>query len=203
VDQCHRGSIIFERVADRRPDQTLGPRLGNRFDAEAAVRPDIPAVCFVEERKQFLGVFGACFELLSGIDVLGVLPEDHHVDELRVLDRGGHSLEPAHRPQTDIQIHYLPQRHVEAPDTATHRSGEGTFDANQIGTKGIDRFRRKPLAGIVESFLSRQHFLPTHFAIAAIGFGYCSIENQLGGSPNIGTNSVPFNEGNDGVFGYQ
>ena len=41
----------------------------------------------VEELEQLAGALGTRLELLAGVDVLGVLPEDHHVDQLGMLHR--------------------------------------------------------------------------------------------------------------------
>src|SRR5207247_10784845 len=40
----------------------------------------------------------------AGVDVLGVLAEDHHVYLLRVFHRGGHAAKPAHGPQAAVLI---------------------------------------------------------------------------------------------------
>ena len=45
----------------------------------------------------------------AGVDVLGVLAEDHHVDLLGVLDRRGHAVEVAHRAQADVEVEHLAQ----------------------------------------------------------------------------------------------
>ncbi len=66
-----------------------------------------------EEVQHLLGIGGAAGPLDAGIDVLGVLAEDHHVHFAWLLDRRGHALEPAHRPQADVQVEHLAQRDVQ------------------------------------------------------------------------------------------
>ena len=58
----------------------------------------------LEQLLELLVVLGAVFELDAGVNVFGVLTEDHHVDLLRRLDGRGHALEPAHRAQADVQV---------------------------------------------------------------------------------------------------
>src|SRR2546427_4858048 len=78
----------------------------------------------------------------AGVDVLGVLPEDHHVDLLGPLHRARHPLEPADRAEADEQVEHLPQRDVEGADAATDGSGQRALDADQVRAEGFDRLVR-------------------------------------------------------------
>ena len=62
-------------------------------------------------------------ELDARVDVLGVLPEDHHVHLLRVLHRAGDALEVPDGPEADVEVEQLTERNVQAPDAAAHRRG--------------------------------------------------------------------------------
>ena len=68
----------------------------------------------------------------AGVDVLGVLAEDHHVDLLGALHRRGHALEVAHRAQADVEVEHLAQRDVERADAAADRRGQRALDADQV-----------------------------------------------------------------------
>ena len=62
---------------------------------------------FLQQLQEFLVLLRAVFKLDAGVDVLGVLAENHHVHLLRCLDGRWHALEPAHRAQAHVQIQHL------------------------------------------------------------------------------------------------
>ena len=93
-----------------------------------------------------------------------------HVHFLGLLDRRHHPLEPTHRPQADIEVECLAQRHIERTDTAPHRSGQRSLDADQIFTESLHRGLGQPFACLPERFSTRQHFLPLNGPLAAIGY---------------------------------
>src|SRR5439155_9826479 len=99
---------------------------------------------FLEEGEEFLAALGALFEFDAGVDVLGVLAEDHHVDFLWRLDRRWHPFEPAYWTQTDVEVKHLPQGDVEGTHAAADGRGERALDADQEFAKGIDGFIGKP-----------------------------------------------------------
>ena len=91
-------------------------------------------------------------ELDAGVDVLGVLAEDHHVDLLGCLDGRGHALEPAHRAQAHVQIEQLPQRDIERADAAADRRRQRALDRHQVVAAGRDGLIRQP--GVEGSLLA-------------------------------------------------
>ena len=107
VHQGDRLAVVLDGVVDRRPDQPLGAGDRDRLYPDPAVGPDVPAELLVEHLDHPLGLHRALLDLETGVDVLGVLPENHHVDQVRALDRRGHSLEPADGPQADVQVEDL------------------------------------------------------------------------------------------------
>ena len=52
---------------------------------------DVPAELVLEQLDELLRLGRALLDLEAGVDVLGVLPEDHHVDQLGVLHRRRHA----------------------------------------------------------------------------------------------------------------
>ena len=140
-------------VVQRGPLEALRAGLGHRLDADPGVLGDIPAQGVVEQIAQLGCLRGECLHLKPGVDVLGVLPEDHHVHQLRVLHRGGHVGEPAHWAQAHVQVHDLADRHVEAAESAPHRGGQRAFDADEVLGELLDGVLGQPVAGLVEGLL--------------------------------------------------
>ena len=138
------------------------------------------------------------FDLVAGVDVLGVLPEDDHVDQLGVQHRRGHAGEPAHRAQADVEVEDLAQGHVERADAAADRRGERALDPDQVLAERLDRLVGQPVAGLVEGLLPGQHLLPGDL-VAVLGGG--GVEDELGGRPDVDAGAVALDEGDDGLVG--
>ena len=163
-------ALVLDRVADRAVHEPLGAEVADRLEADADLRPatsrfgaPIASSCFChssafsfvpkrifsnslgnslrEEVEHLLRFRRAAGVLDAGVDVLGVLAEDHHVDLLRMLHRRRHAREVAHRPQADVEIEHLAQRDVERADAAADRRGERALDADEIvrGTRRASR----------------------------------------------------------------
>ena len=113
-----------------------------------------------------------------------------------LLDRRGHTTEPAHRTKTDVQIHDLPDSHVEAAKTATDRCGQRALDTDQVLLKLVDGRLREPVARLVEGLLTGQDFHPLDVLAVLVCRG---IQHELGGWPDIDSGAITFNERNDGV----
>ena len=86
----------------------------------------------LEEIHHPAGLVGAGLVLDAGVDVLGVLAEDHHVHVLGRLDRRGHAREVAHRADAGVEVELLPERHVERAEAAADRRGERALDGDQV-----------------------------------------------------------------------
>jgi hypothetical protein len=61
----------------------------------------------------FPAALGIGFPFDAGVDVLGVLAEDHHVRLGRVLERRGYAAEVAHRTNALVEIEFLAQGNVQ------------------------------------------------------------------------------------------
>ena len=147
---------------------------------------------------QLLGLGGALLDLEAGVDVLGVLAEDHHVDLLGVLHRRRHALEPAHGPQADVEVEDLAQGDVERADAAADRRGERALDADEVLAEGVDRLVGQPVARLVERLLAGEHLLPRD-RLAVLGRR--RVEDQLGGGPDVDAGAVALDERDDGLVG--
>ena len=140
----------------------------------------------------------AFLDLEAGVDVLGVLPEDHHVDLLRVLHGRRHAGEPAHRAQAHVEVEELAQRDVEAADAAADRRGERALDADQVVLERLDGLVGQPVAGRVERLLAREHLFPLD-RLAELRRG--GVQHQLGGRPDVDAGAVTLDEGDDRLVG--
>ena len=159
---------------------------------------DLPSHLVAQEPGQ-LGRLGRVgLSLQPGVDVLGVLTEDDHVDLLGVEHRRGNSGEPPHRPEADVEVENLPQGDIEGADPTTDGSGQGSFDPDQVGAECLDGLLWQPVPGLVERLLAGQHLLPRH-RLAVLGGG--GVEHQLGRRPDIHSGSVTFDEGDDRLVG--
>src|SRR5690606_22788125 len=109
VDERDALAPAFDRVADRGADEALGPLLAYGFDADAgrAGEADLAVELgegLLEEVLELLRVLAAVLELDAGVDVLGVLAEDDHVGQLRLLDGAGNALEVADGAEADVEV---------------------------------------------------------------------------------------------------
>ena len=193
-----RLAALLDRVLDRGADQALRPGLGDRLDADAGVFADVPAELLLQDLDQPLRLGRAFLDLETGVDVFGVLPEDHHVDLLGVLHRRRHALEPAHRAQAHVEVEELAQRDVERPDTAADRRGERALDADQVVAERVDGLVGEPRAGRVERLLAREHLFPRDRLAVLRRRG---VHDELRGGPDVDAGAVALDEGDDRLVG--
>ena len=199
VDDVHAGPIVGQGVIDGRPDQPLRGELRDRLDADAGAFADLPSHLVAQERRELGRLGGVGLDLEAGVDVLGVLTEDDHVDLLGVEHRGGYAGEPPHRAEADVEVEDLAEGHVEGADAAADRRGQRALDADQVGAERLDGLVGQPTPGLVECFLAREHFLPRHRLTVLGGRG---VEHQLRRRPDVHAGAIPFDEGDDGYVGY-
>jgi hypothetical protein len=206
VDQGEARELVGDRVVERGADEALGALLRDRLDAEACgVREahlgEGLGEVVAQEVAELVAVGGAGGELDAGVDVLGVLAEDHHVGVLRALDRRGHALEPADRAQADVEVELLAQGDVEAADAAADRGGEGALDADQLLAEDGEGLLGQPAAGLLEGLLAGEHLAPLDLALAAVGLRDRGVEHADRGRPDVGADPVALDEGDDGIVG--
>ena len=136
------------------------------------------------------------FDLQAGVDVLGVLPENDHIDQVGALDRGGHALEPPDRSQADVQVQDLAQGDVQRAKAAAHGCSQRALDTDQVLTESVQCLRRQPVAGLPERLLPGQHLGPGD-AVPLLGDG--SVYDPSGRGPYVHARPVAFDEGDYGL----
>ena len=138
-------------------------------------------------------------ELNAGVNVLGVLAEDDHVGQLRLLHGTGHALKPAHRPQAGVQVEHLAQGDIDRADTAADRRGEWSLDAHEILAEGGHGVVRQPFVKLVLGCLPGEHLEPGDLFCTAVGFLHGCVEYELAGGPNVRADAVASDERDNGV----
>src|SRR5690606_7443385 len=125
VDQGHGAAIVVHGILQGLAHQALGAFFRDRLDADAAVlgEADLLDAHFLgEELDDLFGLGAAGLPFHAGINIFGVLAEDHHVHIARLLHRAGHAFEPANRALADVQVQFLTQGDVQGADAGANRS---------------------------------------------------------------------------------
>ena len=144
VHQGHAAAAVVEGVLDGPADQALGAGDAHGLDADAGIRADLRAHLRVQELDDLRGFGRALLPFDAGVDVLGVLAEDHHVQPLRLLHGRGHAGEVAHRAHADVEVQQLAQGDVQAADAAADRRGERALDGDVELADGVERVLGQP-----------------------------------------------------------
>ena len=207
MDDGHALALVGDRVLHRRTEETLRALLRDRLDADAGgVREADLGVglreMLLEQFLELAVLLRPLLELDAGVDVLGVLTEDHHVDLLRRLHGRGDALEPAHRAQADIEVEELAQRDVQRADAAADGRRERALDRDQVLAAGGDGLVRQPSVEELVGLLARVDLEPVDLAAAAVGLGDGGVEDAHRGAPDVRARAVAFDEGDDRVCGH-
>src|SRR5262249_2909798 len=156
-------AAVTEGVLDRGARQTLGAltRDGLHADAARLGEANLLDAHLALKEVDHLPRLGALRRPLDpGVDVLGVLAEDHHVDLLGMPRRARHAMEPAHGPEADVEVEHLAERHVERADAAADRRRERPLDADHELLERGNSVLREPVLEAVERLLAREDLHP-------------------------------------------
>ncbi len=108
-------------------------------------------------------------EFNAGVDVLGVLAEDHDIDQFGMLHRAGNASVVLHRPNALVEVHQLAQRFVQAvrmpPPTGVVKRPFNR-DARSLPWPSPCR-RAAVVLRLAIALLAGQHLVPLHAALAA------------------------------------
>ena len=134
MHESHRFAPVLDGVPDRIAHQSLGPEDRDGLDANARIFANSLLAALqhlvVQKADQLLRVGRSFFKLNAGIHVFGVLAEDYDVQLLRPLYRARHARVVLHRTHACVEVHDLPQSHVERANAPAHRRCQRAFDRN-------------------------------------------------------------------------
>ena len=203
-----RLAIVGDDVLERGAHQAGGAFDRDRLDADAGGEREtdlLDAHFILQELDDLLGAFGFGGPFDAGVDVLGVLAEDDHVGQFRVLQRGRHALEVLHRTDALVEIEFLTQGDVQRTDAAADRGRHRTLDRNRVFLEGVEGFGREPLVRTVDAggFFTGINFHPVNLLGAAVGLGDGGVDHLDHDRRDVDADAVAFDEGNDRIVGYR
>src|SRR6266568_847294 len=202
VNEGDAPALHPDREVDGRAHEPLGPLARDRLHAEPARAREADLLVLarelpLEEAEELLRALRPGLPLDPGVDVLRVLPEDHHVDPLRVLHRRRHAAEPAHRAEADVEVEELPERVVERADAAADRRGERPLDADEVLAERLDRLVGEPGVELRERLLAGVDLGPGDAPRATVGLLDRGAEDAHRRAPDVAAGPVALDEGDD------
>src|SRR5690606_8322657 len=206
VDKRHGNTVVVDGVVDRLADQALRAFLRHRLDAYPRGRREADAGhahLALQEVDDLLHVLGARRPLDAGVDVLGVLAEDHHVGEVGNLHRRRHAGEVLDRPHAGVQVQGLADRDVQGADTAADRRAQRTLDGDHEVAHGVEGLVRQVdvLAVLRDRLLAGVDLHPVDAAPAAVGLLHRSVHDLLHHRRHVDADAIALDERDDGIVG--
>ena len=206
MDEGQRLALILDGVLDGRTDEALGAWAGDWLDAEAdgvglfGAEADLLKLfreVRLDEVERLEGDLGTGFEVDTGVDVLGVLAEDHHIDLTGVLYRRRYAREPLDGTEADVEVELLTEGDVEGTDATAGRRGERALDTDEVVAESGERGLGQPISGRLEGLLACEDLKPLDLALAGVGLGDRGVEDADRRAPDVRAGAVAFNKGDD------
>ena len=199
-------AVVVDRVLERAPDEPLGALARNRLDADARRlrEADLPhAQLVLEEGDQLARALRLGLPLDAGVDVLGVLAEDHHVGLRRILERARHAGEVPHRAQADVEVELLAQGDVERANAAADGRRHRALDRDGVLAQRLERLGRQPHVGAVEPrrLLARVDLHPVDRARSAVRLLDGGVDDGAHHGRDVDADAVTLDERDDRVVG--
>ena len=134
-------------VVEGRLHDPLGAEDRDRLDRDPRVRADGRAVQLLQEAAQVLRLRRVLLELDPGVQVLGVLPDDHDVG---LGEAGADALIGLAGTDARVEVELLAQEHVDRAKARAHGRGGGALDAHPVALDRLQRAvrERRALLGV-------------------------------------------------------
>src|SRR5213593_4335054 len=104
MDERHRLLALDDRVTDGHLDESLGPELGHRLDADRGLFANVAVELLAQIGRNLFRLWRARLPFDPSVYIFGVLAKNHHVDVLGLLDRGADSLEVANGANAGVEV---------------------------------------------------------------------------------------------------
>ena len=206
VHDGQRLAIVGDDVVEGGTHQTGGAFDRDRLDADAGSRRETdfldPHFLF-QEGDHFFRAFRLRGPFDTGIDVFGVLAEDHHIGQFGIFQWRGHALEILHRPDALVEVELLAQGDVERADAAADRRRHRPLDRDRIFLERGKGFLREPLVRAIDAgrLFPGIDLHPVDFPFAAVSLVDRCVDHLDHDRRDIDTDTVALDEGNDRLVG--
>ena len=206
VNNGHIGLVVVNCVLDGFAHQTLSTFTRNGLDADTRGigETNFGHAHFIDQKlDQLFRLVALGFVFNTGVNVLRVFAEDHHMGLLWLFQRRRHAFEILHRTQAHIQIEFLAQSHIEGANTASHGGGEWAFDGHHVLSQDSQSFFRQPHIWAINlgRLFTGIDFHPVNLSLTAIGFGNSGIDHFEHDRGDIKSGAVALDIGDDGLQG--
>jgi hypothetical protein len=116
-------------VAERVPDDPLGPGDADRLDRDSGVLLDLSFRFAKDQLPEVQRAGRADVEFDARVEILRVLPDDHEID---VLEAGANSRIGLAGALAGVEVELLAERDVHAPESGAHGGRDRTLEADLI-----------------------------------------------------------------------
>ena len=199
MDNRYRLAVVVDGVFDGGPDQPLRAAPGDRFDSDARVfrEADVFHAHLLLQEADHLGRLlrlGRPFD--AGVNVFRVFAENNHIDLVGMPDGRGNTVEPFHRPLTDIEVQLLPQRDVQAAASAPDRCRKRSLDGDAVFADCFECFIRKPGVFSIDriGLFAGIDLHPLDLPLPAVGLFDRRIDHLLHRGRDFGADTVAFDK---------
>src|SRR5581483_2872650 len=200
--QRHGATIIGYGILQGFTNQTLRPFPGDGLDADrrGLRKADLLHAHFVhQEVDNLLHLRRLRRPLDTGVNVLRVLAEDHHIGLLGILHRRGRARKITDRAHAGVEVELLTYRHVQRAHAPADGRRQRPFNGDDIALQRVERFTRQPFVVAVgfQRLFAGIDFHPHNPALTAVGLLHGRVHDIAHSRCDIDPDSVAFDEGNN------
>ena len=114
----------------------------------------------------------------------------------------GHGINILNRAHTGIEIQFLSNCYIKTSDSLADRCGHWPLNGHHMFFNCSQSFIRQPGAGLLKTLFPGQHLEPVDFSLAVVCLFNGTVHHQLGRPPDIRSDAIAFDKGNDRVVGH-